>query len=152
MCFFICNNINQTVLSLLAACIGGLFSLAGAVATQIIQFKNKIRLRHREDKKRILLKFYNFLSKYKVEIETTANAINLQNTVIKLFDEFDNDADFVFYISKKWLKKDFNNFKQNINGLFDVNGIDVQAVMINNAQSYIVSLRESVVKKIDKRG
>lgn len=147
-----CVGINQTTLSFLAACIGGLFSLAGAIVAQHIQFKNQIRFRYREDKKKILLNFYNFLSKHKSIIISTADATNLRINVYKMLEDFDNDADFVFYISNKWLKKDFDTFRHDIREIFDEDKIVAQDVMINKASELVADLQNKLVEKVDKRG
>lgn len=112
---FYCS-LSQEVSTLIATIIGGAIGGICTFLGSAWAMSKQIKSQNKNEKNKILLDYYNLLSKYYNLINNAdeGNMNNIINLVKEYQYELSKNGHFVYYIRQKWLAKEEKLFLENV--------------------------------------
>lgn len=115
-----CDGWLTALLTFLGAFLGGVCAFIGGIVGVAIQ----ANINNKDNKRKILLEYYEKLGCLKNFINKISNTINMNNIKDK-FDEFKVEMDlngkFSYFIAKVWLKDKYDEFISEMDTVLDIN-------------------------------
>lgn len=112
---FYCS-LSQEVSTLIATIIGGAIGGICTFLGSTWAMSKQIKAQNKNEKNKILLDYYNLLSKYYNLINNSdeGNMNNIINIVKEYQNELSKNGHFVYYIRQKWLVEEEKNFLDDV--------------------------------------